>query len=538
MPNEDSRNVVHIGSNKLGEKAKRADISRQTPDEDAFKSAPNSISIVPTPYSLATLTEVVQQSSITKQCIDTMIVNVASNGFIVVPTDPDRDIDDADKTEIETLNSFIEYANPNQNMTSLNELLKSDYETYGYSFREVIRSRNGKVSVIRHAPAYNIRLLTDSEGYVEVNKTVVRGGRRTTVRELRLFKRYIQELSSVSASKQVLSKGSGRVYFKEFGDPRKMDYRNGRYETEDYKIENKYLATEIMHEKQISPDAYGVPKWVAALPAILGTRESEEVNLDYFENNTVPPALITVSGGRLTQKSFESINTLLSGDGFGKDRAHKMVLVEAIAESNGLEDGGNVQIKLEKLTDVRQSDGLFSEYESGAQKKVQSLFRLPPILLGLDTGNYANANTSIHTAETQVFQPDRRKHDDFWNLNLINHPDGLGLKTVKLQSKSMEITESAEVVKAMATLNVAGAVTGRAAVDIARDVLGLDIPQYPEKDEEGWEDWMDKPLAMATRTTTGNLPEDKNRPSEAAPEEKMKNQETEGETKPPEKGSE
>lgn len=538
MSETNSRNVVHIGATGIGKRTKRADVSRQTPDAEAFKSAPNSISIISTPYSLQYLTEVLQQSSITQQCIDSMIVNVASTGFTIVPTDADKTIDDVDQLELDTLRSYIDYANPNQTLTELNELLKSDYESYGYSFREVIRSKNGKVSVIRHAPAYNIRIMTDSEGYVEVTKTVNRGGKRNTVKEQILFKRYIQELSSVANQEIITGKNGGRVYFKEFGDPRRMDYRNGRYQTDDYLIENQYLATEILHEKQISPDAYGIPKWVAALPSILGTRESEEVNLNYFEDNTVPPAMLTVSGGRLTQNSFQALEETLSGSGFGKDRAHKMMLVEAISESDGLEGSGNVTINLEKLADVRQSDGLFEKYESSAQRKVQSLFRLPPVLLGLDSGNYANANTSIHVAETQVFQPDRRKHDDFWNLNLVNHQDGLGLKTVKLQSKSMAVTESDQVVKALATLNTSGAITPRKSTQISRDILGIDLPQYPDVGAEGWEDWMDQPLALSTRKTTENLPETADRPSEASPEEKLKIQEETGDTPPPEHGSE
>ena len=533
MPDSDSRKVVHIGANTISSR-KRADTSRQTPDKDAFSSAPNSIAIISTPYSLQFLTQVAQESSILGQCIDAMVVNTTSNGFSIVPVDSTKTLEDVNSDEVDTLSSYIQYANSNQSLTTINELIKSDYETYGYSFREIIRSRNGKVSAIRHAPAYNIRILTESEGYVEVIKTIERGGRRTTMREYVLFRRFIQELSSISSNNLSLGKGGGRVYFKEFGDPRRMDYRNGNYETDKNKIKTEYLATEILHEKQISPDAYGIPKWVAALPAILGTRESEEVNLDYFENNTIPPAILTVSGGRLTQNSFSALQTLLSEPGKGKERAHQMMLIEAISESNGLEESGNVDIRLEKLTDARQSDGLFDEYEKSAQNKLRSIFRLPPIVIGGDSGNYANANTSLHVAETQVFQPDRKNHDNFWNMNLINHPNGLNLKTVKLQSLSMSVTESSEVIKSVASLNTAGAITPRKATKISRDLLGIELPNYPEVGEPMYEDWMDKPLALSTRTTTDNLPETENRESEASPENKEKIQGETGSTPDPE----
>jgi len=541
MPDDNSRNVVHIGSQKLGRKTKRADVSRQTPDEEAFKAnVANSLSIIPTPYSLQQLTVIVQQSSITRQCIDSMVTNTAANGFMIVPMDDSTTIDDSDKGEIDTLNSYIQYANPTQSLSTLSELLANDYETYGYSFREVIRSRNNRISGLRHAPAFNIRILHDSAGYVEVIRKVTRGGRRTTIRELRLFKKYIQQLAAVGTQASIdTSNGRGleQIYFKEFGDPRRMDYRNGKYQDDikdGYIVEDKHLATEILHERQISPDAYGIPIYTAALPAILGTRESEMVNLDYFENNTVPPAMLTVSGGRLTQNSFQALDDLLTGKGLGKDRAHQMLLIEAIAETNGLDDNSTVQINLEKLTDVRQSDGLFKEYEQSSAEKVRSLYRIPPILLGLSSGNYSNSTLAIHTAETQVFEPSRSRHDDFWNMNLVNHPEGLNLQTVKLKSKSMSLTESSEVVKAMATVNVSGGLTPRTAVQLSRDVLGMDIPQYPERGEENYEEWMDTPTPLSTRSADGNKPEAEGRESEASPEYKMKNQEENGVTKEPE----
>ena len=531
---KNSRNVVHIGgSHGLG-KVKRNDISRQTPDRDAFKDATNSSIIVNTPYSLAYLTKVVQESSVVQQCIDAMVINVASNGYGIAPTDPTKTLDEVDPVELDTLHSYIEYANPNQSLADLMCLLKSDYETYGYSYREVIRSRNGKVSGFRHAPAYNIRLLKDSEGYIPVTKTINRGGRRTTIREFRLFRRYIQEISSINDTKTTLGKGSNRVYFKEFGDPRRMNYKNGRYQTDDYPVSDADLATEILHEKMISPDAYGIPTYASALPAILGAREAEEVNLNYFEDNTMPPAMITVSGGRLTKTSFEELDDLLTKGGYGKDRQHKMILVEALAESSGLEEGKTVSINVERLTDTRQSDGLFSDYEEAAAKKIRSLYRIPEAVLGIGGSNFANANSSIHIAETQVFQPSRNMHDNFWNLNIINSPEGLGLKTVKLQSKSMQVTESGEIVKAVSTLTVSGAITPRKATKVAKNDLGMDIDQYPEAGEDGYEDWMDKPLSLTVRSNRENLTEVEPRESEASPEAKDKVQGETGVTPDPE----
>ena len=49
-------------------------------------------------------------------------------------------------------------------------------------------------------------------------------------------------------------------------------------------------ATEILHFRVHNPrSAYGVPRWIGNLLAVLGSRQAEEVNFLYFENKSVPP---------------------------------------------------------------------------------------------------------------------------------------------------------------------------------------------------------------------------------------------------------
>jgi capsid portal protein len=262
-------------------------------------------------------------------------------------------------------------------------------------------------------------------------------------------------------------------------------------------VANEDLATELFHFRLPSEDPYGVPRWVSQLPSMLGSRESEEGNLRYFEDNTVPPLMLTVAGGRLTQQSYQELTMLLQKDGVGRDRQHRILIVEAVPERESLDDTGTVSLKLDKLTDSRQNDALFEKYDDSNQMKVLSAFRLPGILVGRSTDHtYSTANTAQFIAEMQVFAPERVQYDEVYNLRLVNSPFGLGLKTVKLRSKAPSITNPESQVKGLTAFNVMGAMTPRTAVDAANQTLLIKLPQYPAKGEEDYKEWMDEPLAI------------------------------------------
>lgn len=476
-------------------KSRRSDVSRQQEDTLSYQ-LDGANQILRTPYDLKNIQTVAEKSSILLQCIHAYVTNICSNGYRVVAADPTVDID---KAEYDTLKSFIDSANSEESLATINSKQVIQYETYGFSFIEVIRDKRGRVSLLRTAKSASTRIMSTDESPIRVSYKIMRGGRRSTVNEYRRFRKYVQ-----------LRSGS-RVYFKQFGDPRRMDFRTGRYETVDYKVEDKNLATEILHNKQFSEDAYGIPRWIGQLPNLLGSRELEEVNLRYFEDNTVPPALLAVSGGRLTKQSFTELTAQLSSEGIGKDRQNKIILIEAVPEVADLDGKGDVKLDLHKLTDVRQSDGLFKEYDQSNREKVRTAFRLPAVFLGVSESiTFATANVTSYLAEIQIFLPERNKHDEFLNKNLINHSMGLNLKTVKLESKGPSVTNPEQIVKTLTALNVMGGVTPRTSISVINETLQLTIDQYPEQGEEGWEEWMDLPLSLAIRKQgtqqTGDTP--------------------------------
>jgi PBSX family phage portal protein len=525
-----TRAPADVSSFTLKSNRKRNDISRQAEDDDVYSLHGVADLVVPTPYNLQTIAEICEKSNILPQCIDAMVTNIALNGYKVVPVSDAQRVNVGEKKLLE---SFIDSANSEESLTGVISKLVRQYEKYGFGFMEAIRNRRGEPTLLRAAKTASIRIMRKNGDPIMVTTQVFRGGKRSTVKELRRFRKYVQEV------------GTTKVFFKEFGDPRRMSYITGQYESADYKVPPGEEATELLHRRQYSEDVYGLPRWISQLPAILGSREAEEVNLRYFEDNTVPPMILTVAGGRLTRQSFMELTQLLNARGVGQERQNQILLIEAVPEITDIDGKGSVSLNVHKLTDARQSDGLFKDYDDANMAKVRSAFRLPPVVLGMSQDiTFATANVSAYLAEVQVFQPERRMHDEWLNKNFVNHELGLNLNTVKLESKTPTITNPEAIIKSLTALNVMGGLTPRTAVNAFNETLQLTLPQYPEEGEEEYEEWMDMPIQLATRLMMGSTQQtgegDSTHADESSKSPDVKEQEDEGDVEPsaPEHGQE
>lgn len=441
------------------------------------------------PFDIESLCSIFDRSNILRQCIDAIVVNTTSHGYRIVQVDPEVAIDPEEKA---LLKSFIDYANPDESLDTVTGSVSEDKNRIGFGFLEVMRDQNGVFSHVRYIRSRYIRLCRRTK-IVQINRRLRRGSRTITVQTNKSFRRYVQRINS------------SVVYFKEFGDPRLMSRTTGMFDGENGKrVRRSDAATELLHFRVKSDDIYGVPKWVSQLPSILGSRESEECNYQYFQDNMIPAGILMVSGGKLTKQSYVDLRKTLTGEGLGKDRQNKILLLEAVPERDGIDDSGTVSIKLEPLSTARPSDGLFASYDKGNQDKIRGTYRLPPTAIGASQDTtFATANVSQAVAEAQVYLPERNYSDGMLNKNLINGEFGFNLQTCKLESLSPAITSPEQIVKAMTALGVLGGITPRAAVTLANQELRVPIKQYPLKDEEGYEEWMDMPTHVLMKLMAG-----------------------------------
>lgn len=490
--------------------------SNQTTYSDEFDNiAQLGNLILPTPYDLFTMFNLIERSNMLKQCIEAIVVNTVMTGWEIGKISRDIDIDEQERDELQ---SFIDFANSEQSLSTVMSLAVRDRESVGFGFIEVIRDASGRISLLRHAPAYRTRLSLRNQDEVLVKYDVPRGKRLVVVKEFRKFRRFLQIVN-------------GKItWFKEYGDPRGLNAVTGRFDTDDgYTPDSP--ATEIYHMKNPSNEYYGTPRWINQLPSIIGSREAEEVNMRYFEDNTVPPMMLTVAGGRLTAASFKNLNDMINNSATtGRERQNKIMLVEAVGEGDSLDGKGTpVTLKVEKMTDARQSDELFKGYDESNQAKVRSSFRIPAVAVGMaNEHNFATANVAMFAAETQVFGPLRVLDDEGLNNKLVTGRAGLRLKTCKLVSRTPAITSPEMMMKSLTALNVMGAVTPRGAQLAANQMMQIELNQYPKKDEDGYEDWMDRPMPLTTARGNPDDALDPNSPEYVKPAtantDKMQNQ--------------
>lgn len=465
--------------------------SQQVVYEDAFASLHGAGSLIPlpTPFPMGYLADLVSISNTLGPAIQAFVDNTVGTGWEPGELIRGRTMR---PEEVGVLTSFVSDANAEQSLDTVMASAIRDREAYGFGFIEVIRDQTGTGALLRHAPSMFTRLCGIHADEVKVTYDVPRGARMMPVVEYRRFRRFVQQV------------GARFIYFKEFGDPRKMNRLSGLFSGEPGYVAGQE-ATELWHWRLPSEEPYGKPRWISQLPNILGSREAEEGNMRYFEDNTVPPAMITVSGGRLTSESARAVQTMLNRQ--GADKQNRMVLIEAVGEGADVgESSPGIQVKVEKLSDTRQNDGQFTTYDTNNMRKVLSSWRMTPAAIGRSE-TPKDMGVELQVMETMVFAPERAKIDEQLNKGIVNSRHGLQMASVKLISRTPAISSPDQFIKALTALNVMGAVTPRSAQAAANKALQIEVDQYPAKGEEGYAEWMDQPIIM-TRSKTQGTPND------------------------------
>jgi capsid portal protein len=220
----------------------------------------------------------------------------------------------------------------------------------------------------------------------------------------------------------------------------------------------------------------GVPRWAGTVPALLGSREAEMVNLNFFRDNAIPAMAVLVSGGALTEESFDKIDSYISGVR-GQASMNRIVVMEAVsdgAESSAI-DGSlpAPKVDLKPMLSERQHEGLFKNYIQESERKARSTFRLPPIYIGsAEDYNRASAFASVLTADQQIFVPERQAWDEmFQRVVLSTH----GFRFWRVRSTGPGLQDPQEVARIVNSLGREGALTANVAIKIANRYLDADI---------------------------------------------------------------
>lgn len=431
------------------------------------------------PNDLRGLRNLVKHSTILPQCIRAYKNNIAGFGIGV------RYKDDTEETpemaaEFTRAEEIIELLNIEQDTKEVFEDVVEARETYGIAYLEVIRNVADEVvqiDFIKETPS--IRKTKPLEPYIP---TVYYHHGQQIERKKRYCK-YKQEI------------GGETVYFREFGDPRIMDRRDGKYLKDGETLELAYQANEIL-EFAIGTEPYGEVRWIGQVLGVDGSRKAEGLNNNYFDNGRHTPLMIMIEGGTLTDESFDKLQQYMN-DIKGEAGQHAFIILETESTDGrtDFDQSEKPKVEIKDLANILQKDELFQDYLDNNRRKVQSSFQLPDLYVGYTTDfNRATAQTAQEVTEEQVFQPERKSLAWAINNRLLN---GYQFKYVECYFLEPDISNPDDLYKLLTVCNNAGGLTPNKAKQIIYEAYGETAEDYPEE-------WGDVPLSYS-KTQGGGM---------------------------------
>lgn len=435
------------------------------------------------PVDMRGLKLLVDNSTILPQCIRAYKSNIAGFGISVEYTD-DYDTETPEmKAEWDMIQELIDLLNMDMQTKEVLENVVRDRETYGISYCEVIRNMEGGVVELQFiVDTPTIDMTYPLEPYIDTIYCY-KGKEISRKKKFRKFRQNV---------------GGKTVYFKEFGDPRIMDKRTGKYVGEsDEQIDKDNEANEII-EFRIGSQPYGEVRWIGQVLTIDGNRRAEVLNNSYFRKGRHTPLMILVKGGTLSEDAFTKLQAYMN-EIEGEKGQHSFLVLETDTNETtaAFSEQKQPEVEIKDMASILQRDELFQEYQENGRKKTQSAFLLPDLYVGYTTDfNRATAQTAMEVTEKQVFQPERESLE--WTLNnrLFN---SYNFRHVRAGLNKPDITNPDDIQKILNITERAGGLTPNMAKEYTYEVLGKDgCEDYPGE-------WGDLPIALTRMTSQSQL---------------------------------
>lgn len=337
-----------------------------------------------------------------------------------------------DETEKKKLKEFFDNCNPTETFSEILEKFMIDYEAIGNAYLEIIRNLSGDIVGMYHIPAQTMRMRKDRDGFVQVRDT-----------------RY--------------------VFFKNFGD--KAKYNTQGQKDSEGTITLDTLATEIIHFSQYSPrsDFYGVPEWLTAAAAMLGSEKAEDFNIQFFENNAVPHFAIILKKATAGDEFKNTVTNFFRKEIKGKN--HRTLVLDVPGE-------GELELK-ELVKDIK--DAHFRFYRLDNRDEVIAAHGVPPRLVGIiATGTMGGKGDSDGQKEaflTQIIAPRQNRLNHRINKLLIQ--TGSGVKNYKFELEKLNDSNSENEAKIHEVYVKLGILT----VNQVRDLIRQPRYEFSEADK-------------------------------------------------------
>jgi len=524
---------------------------------------------LPAPVALDDLAELFGASCILPQCADAVAVNVEGQGYDLVPVrkvkpDTPAEIRKAMAVEKRRLRQFLRSACGPLSWRETWTRARLDKESTGWRGVQVLRlppkdwqamkpaselsatelaererawatvDPLGEITGLEHIESNTLRwcqasepILTtdwvyeeDEEPDLDEDPSTPRYVPQRAWRRFRLlaharsgaFSRLKSKSLGVSAVEPATGlTGWNVVYFREFGDPRIIDSRDGRVignyltgefpdqteldpETREPKYAPRWWANELIIDKTYFSlwQPYGRPWWFGVAETDMGLTSAAEANRHGIEDPTIPRVIIGAEGTDTAYGDIERLDDKARKERSGDTGAHfRMMLFETkptvigdelSGEAKGVRPGLTVH-QISNLPD----DGLFVEFDEQGRKKVRSARGLSSMSVGLSEDfSFASAQASMQVENQRVFDPEREAFEDLINGTILTSLRALWWR---YQSRRTRIIAPEERTRAIEVAEEGGALTPNKHRELLSDTLGTEIEPISE-------DWGDRPFAV------------------------------------------
>ncbi len=359
-----------------------------------------------------------------------------------------------------------------------------DEELLGNAYWEVQRSEKGRIVGLALVPSFTVRLLPLD---LDAHPRVMRKRRGVDIVEETIIdhraRRFVQVVNHL------------QVYFKEFGDTRVLSRNHGEYykTVEDMRRVDPQdePAAELVHFSiHSSRSPYGVPRWIGTMLTLIGLRECEETNRDYWENKSVPPLAITLAGCHMNDDQTRRLEDAIKNRIKGRQNFHKILVVQGAADMSPEGRPARSEIKFWPLMNAQLQEALHPGYDLRCTDKTGQTFRLARPLRGdMQDVNRAAYEAALEFAELQVFAPERQRFDDF--MNRIIWP-AMGFRFWRYASKGPMPKDSGQMAELIVKMAQAG-LTFNQAFAVMSDVFNKVIPQIDAP-------WANLPINLMLKT--------------------------------------
>jgi len=387
------------------------------------------------------------------RCVTAMALNTVGSGWELSARYDSKEFVEENKENIKKERAEImplfKYPNSEYSFEEMMQMIKTDEEAEGQGYMEVSRDNKGQIDGLYHAPGHTIRVLAEKKGFLQM---------RTN----------LGSDSYVFSPGKTAEDSIQKVYFKNFGDKRAIDNRTGGEAKG--ALAPEFRANELIQFKIYTPRSsfYGIPRVVAAAPAISGNRLAQLRNVSFFENDATPRLAVIVEGGNLDTSSVKMIENFIEARGKGPMNFGRVMVLQPQSQEAVPGAESKAKITLMPLTVGVTEDASFTRYLVLNSEMVREAFGIGKIFLGTaDDVNRATALTMKQVTMEQVFEPEIKRYEHRLDITVMRD---LGAKYTQLRFTRPKMTDLSSDAQAYGVLAAAGGITPN---DI-KELLGQD----------------------------------------------------------------